>query len=392
MNALSSRHVRLHEWSRITVFCLVFTGAACSAGEGDGGAKASPTPQGAPVRVAVAEREDVPVTLRAVGMVEAGASVEIRPQVSGEVARIGFEEGGYVKRGDLLVELDRRPFAAALDEARGRLARDRADAAFAEAEVRRRKTLLEEEVVPRADYESYEARAKAARAGVVAEEAAVRRAELELAYCSIHAPIDGRLGERRVDPGDVVKAQETVLAHVAQTRPVRVAFSVPQRELPEIRRRAAAGELAVEARPPEGEAIGGGRLDFIDNVIDPASGTIGLKASFANDDEVLWPGQSVRVVLTLAVREQAVVIPSRAVAKGQDGDFVFVVGRDGRAGRRPVELAESHGDRVAVASGVEAGETVVVEGQLRLVDGSPVAVLDEPGAAGARDASEERAS
>ena len=344
-----------------------------------GGGAAERTNDSAPVPVTVAPavQKDAPVSLRAIGNVTAYSTVSLKAQVEGRVARVYFAEGQEVKRGDLLFALDARPFEAALRQAEANLARDRAQAETARVEAGRFARLVKEGVVSQDEYDQAHARAASLEAAVVADQAAVESARIQLQYCSIASPIDGRIGEILVHEGNVVKANETVLAVINQLRPIYVEFAVPQQELDEIRTRMAGGELPVEAfRPADEDHPVVGALSFINNTVDTTSGTVLLKAVFPNANEDLWPGQFVTVTLRLATRHDAVMIPSRAVQTGQDGKFVFVVQPDGAVASRPVSVGQTVGEEVVVEQGLAAGEQVVTEGQLRLAPGVRVQVKE----------------
>src|SRR5438094_6770304 len=345
-----------------------------------GGGAAERTNDSAPVPVTVAPavQKDAPVSLRAIGNVTAYSTVSLKAQVEGRVARVYFAEGQEVKRGDLLFALDARPFEAALRQAEANLARDRAQAENARVEADRFARLVKEGVVSRDEYDQAHARATSLEATVPDDQAAVESARIQLQYCSIASPIDGRIGEILVHEGNVVKANETVLAVINQLRPIYVEFAVPQQELDEIRTRMAGGELPVEAfRPADEDHPVVGALSFINNTVDTTSGTVLLKAVFPNANEDLWPGQFVTVTLRLATRHDAVMIPSRAVQTGQDGKFVFVVQPDGTVASRPVSVGQTVGEEVVVEQGIAAGEQVVTEGQLRLAPGVRVQVKEE---------------
>jgi multidrug efflux system membrane fusion protein len=329
------------------------------------------------VTVAAAVQRDAPVTLRAIGNVAAYSTVSLKAQVEGRVARVYFAEGQEVKRGDLLFALDARPFEAALRQAEGNLARDRAQAENARVEADRFARLMKEGVVSQDEDDQAHARAASLDATVTADQAAVESARIQLQYCSIASPIDGRIGQILVHEGNVVKANETEMAVINQLRPIYVEFSVPQQELDTIRARMAGGELPVEALRPAAEDPVAGTLSFINNTVDTASGTVLLKAVFPNANEELWPGQFVTVALRLATRHDAVMVPSRAVQTGQDGKFVFVVQPDGTVASRPVSVGQSVGQDVVIEQGVTAGEQVVTEGQLRLAPGVRVQVKEE---------------
>jgi multidrug efflux system membrane fusion protein len=328
-----------------------------------------------PVTVATAVRRDVPRNLRAIGTVEPYATVAVKAQVEGQLARVTFIEGQEVKRGDLLFLIDPRPFEAALAQAKANLARDKAEASNADVEAGRFVELLRQGVASKQEHDQARTRSASMAAAAKADAAAVVRAELELEYCTIRSPIDGRMGKQLVHQGNVVKPNETTLAVINQIRPVYVELSVPQQELAEVRKQMARGPLAVEAAPPaEGSPAAHGELTFVNNTVDPTTGTVMLRALFQNDDETLWPGQFVDVSLTLSTSHDVVVVPARAVQTGQAGKYVFVVKPDKSAELRPVVPGLELAGDVVVESGLEAGEQVVTDGQIRLAPGLAVVV------------------
>jgi multidrug efflux system membrane fusion protein len=343
----------------------------------------------------------VPYQVAAVGIVQASATVSVKSQMAGEIHEVHFTEGRDVKRGDLLFTVDPRPFEAALrqaeaalgqrqaevSQARANLARDLAQQEWAQVQERRYKALLDRELIAREQYEQIRTNASAmeatvrairaaeenARAAATAAQAAVDNARLQLAYTRIHAPIDGRTGNLLVQRGNVVKANEdNPLVVIAQVRPIHVSFGVPEHYLAAIKRFQAAGTLRMEARVPN-QASTAGALTFVNNTVDPSTGTIQLKATFENTDNVLWPGQFVETTLTLA-SETAVVVPSQAIQAGQQGPFVFVVKPDLRVESRKVAPGRRLERETIVTSGLAAGERVVTDGQLRLVPGAKVEI------------------
>ncbi len=332
-----------------------------------------------PVRVAVAAIKAVPVQLQAIGTVEAYATVSIKSRVDGQLVGVHFREGQDVKKGDLLFTIDPRPFQVALREVQARLERDIALADKAELDAQRYAELVAQNHVSRDKYEQFRSNAEALRALVAADRANVDRARLQLEYCTIRAPLSGRTGRLLVDEGSQIKAADDKggMVEIAQIMPIHVAFAVPQQHLAEITARMAAGPLSVEAviagTPPLNRT---GRLGFLDNKVNSQTGTIMLKAEFANTDRTLWPGQFVTAVLTLTTRPDAVVIPAVAIQVGQEGRFVFVVKPDGTVESRPVTAGMSVGDDTVIENGLAPGETVVTEGQLRLVPGARVQVKD----------------
>ena len=350
--------------------------SACSRGEGKAAAAGRPVP----VRAAKAVEKDVPVEIRAVGKIVSSDSVAIRAQVGGTLVAAHFTEGQAVKKGDLLLEIDRRPFQAALSEAAARLAQDRARAENARADAARYAELVEKEFVTRQQYEAAKSNAAALDAQVAADEAAVERARLNLAYASIRAPISGRTGRLLVHPGNVVSAgSPEALVTIEQVRPVFAEFAVPERHLAVLRAREGSPP-GVRVSTARGGAPVEGVLAFVNNAVDPATGTILLKARIPNEDEALWPGQLVDVSLRIAERARAVVVPSSAVASGQKGDYAYVVTADKKAQLRQVVVEQAGETEVVVTKGIDPGEVVVTEGQLKLRPDAPVEVLDEKAA------------
>jgi multidrug efflux system membrane fusion protein len=286
--------------------------------------------------------------------------------------RIAFTEGEDVRQGDLLFVIDPRPFETALEAAKAAWDRDKAKATSAEAEARRYAGLVERGYVTKQQYDDARAGAEAAAATARADSAAVEAAGLDLAYCTIRAPISGRTGSVPVKQGSLIKANaDEPLVVIQQMKPALVRFTVPERSLARIRNHSSEAPLRARAiLPSDTTRAFEGVLSFFDNAVDPNTGTILLKASFPNEDAALWPGQFVDVFLDLEVRSGAVVAPPQAIQEGPQGSFVWVVGADSTAHPRPVVLGPRSGDVVVVEEGLQAGETVVVDGQLRLTKGA----------------------
>ncbi len=354
---------------------LLAAAVACSRTEGKAAARA------VPVRAAAAIEKDVPVELRAVGKIVSSQSVAIRPQVSGALVAVHFTEGQTVRKGDLLLEIDRRPFEAELLEARARLAQDEVRAENARADATRYDGLVEKEFVTRQQFDAAKATAAALEAQVAADRAAVERAQLNLAYATIRAPTSGRTGRILVHPGNLVSAgAPEPLVTIEQVKPVFAEFSVPERNLAVLRaRRDVPPRVRIRTSGAADEVEGA--LAFVNNAVDPTTGTILLKARFDNEDEILWPGQIVDVRIRVSERAKAVVVPSGAVSSGQQGEYAYVVGPDHKAQLRLVEVAQAGDAETVIAKGISAGELVVTEGALKLRPDATVEVLQDRAAA-----------
>lgn len=324
-----------------------------------------------PVTVATVTQKTVPVQVRAIGSVEAYSTVTVKSQVDGEIERVYFKEGQDVKTDDLLFAIDARPFEAKLKQAEASLARDIAQAKNAQAQADRYTKLFQDGIVSKEQYDQFHTNADALDAAVRADKAAIENARIDLGYCTVRSHIAGRTGSLMVHQGNVVKANDATLVVINQITPVYVDFSVPEQYLAEIKRHMATGKLKVEAIITHDEQHPlQGTLTFVNNAVDSGTGTILLKGTFANSERRLWPGQFVNVVLTLAQRPNAVVVPSQAVQTGQSGQYVFVVKSDLRVDSRPVALGSSLGGETVIEQGLRPGETVVTDGQLRLVPGA----------------------
>jgi multidrug efflux system membrane fusion protein len=366
-------------------------------------------PPAMPVTMATAERQAVPQELQAIGTVEPFSNVQVKAQVAGELKTVHFREGQNVNPGDLLFEIDPRPYADALNQAQAAVERDRALMAQAEANVsrdeaqlrnaetdaRRQQELVKAGIVARSVYDTsrtaadvYKESARAdraaitsARANLAADEAALEKAKLDLSFCEIRSPIAGRTGNVLVQAGNYVKgAGDTTLVVINQLQPIFVSFSVPEQQLAVVRRLGEGHRLGVRAgaKDEPGRQVEG-VLTVIDNTVDATTGMIRLKATFANAERVLWPGQFVNVTLTLEARKDAVVVPSEAVQAGQKGSFVYVVKADQSVEARVVKTGAMAGNKIVIEDGVQAGETVVTDGQLLLAPGVHVFALPAGG-------------
>ncbi len=349
------------------VLLLVLAASCTRAGEERQG------PPPATVEVAQARQASVPVTVEAIGTVQARSVVEVKSQVEGQVAAILFREGDRVEAGAPLFEIDRRPFELALRTAQAALGRAREQAVLAEREAERAQVLERQGAAATQLVQQREAARATAQADVRSAQAAVEAAALELEWTRIAAPLGGRTGSVEVDVGDLVQANgEQPMVTIRETQPIEVRFTVPATELPRIRERVAGGAPVEVLALEQGSAAQpvAGHLTFVDNAIDEASGTIALQATFGNEDERLWPGAFVNVQMRLGTIEGAVVVPSVAVQRGQEGEYVFVVGADDRVQQRPVRTGARTDDLVQITRGVKPGEAVVTEGQLRLFPGA----------------------
>lgn len=328
-----------------------------------------------PVLVAKAVRKTVPEELHAIGSVEAHSSVQIKAQVGGIVTKVLFHQGQDVKKGQILFTIDPRPFQAALLKTQADLAKDQAQMAQAKADYNRYAYLLKTHVGSRQQYDQALATYKALQASVAADKAAIDTAKLNLSYTQIRSPIDGRTGSLMMYAGNLVKANaDTAMVVVNQVRPVYVDFSVPEQHLDQIRGHMAEHPLSVYVNVPGQQEKERGDLTFIDNEVNNTTGTILLKGTFPNADEKLWPGQFVTVTLVLKTLPDQVLVPSQAVQTGQQGSYVFVVGPKSKAEMRKVAVGATINGQTVIEHGIKPGETVVTDGQLRLVPGATVTI------------------
>lgn len=333
-------------------------------------------PPPAPVAVAKSQLKTVPVQIRAVGNVRAYETVAVRPRVSGEIKEKHFDEGDFVKKGDELFTIDPLPYKTVLDQAKALEQRDRAILKGAEAALKRGLDLRPSALAAE-ELEKLRTEVARARATLIASEAAVKTAELDFGFTTIYSPIDGLTGKILITPGNIVTANEAApLVVINQIWPISVVFAVPEHQLGEIKRQRQrqGGVLPVEAHIRGEKVTPRGELTFNDNEVNAMTGTIQLRANFANDDQLLWPGKFVEVVVTLAQRESSVTVPASAVQEGQSGPFVFVVKADSTAEIRPVQVAFTHQGETVIAKGLAADEIVVTDGHLRVAPGSKLAV------------------
>jgi multidrug efflux system membrane fusion protein len=370
--------------SAFILFCL-FGAVSCSkpvsgdgapAAGGGGSAGRGRGDAAVPVATALAAEKPMPVEVTTVGTAEPYSTVEVRPQVTGQLLTVDFAEGADVQKGQLLFTIDARPFEVALRQAEAARDKDSANAANAEAMRTRNEQMLKNRLISQADYDTSVANVAALKATIAADNAAVDNAKLQLQYTKITAPVAGRTGALLVNQGSLVRnADTTPLVVLKQLAPIRVAFAVPGQYLTQIRAGQSRKPLGVVARTSGDDAkTSTGEVSFIDNAIDQMTGTIRLKGTFANTDHRLWPGDLVQVTLELAIDPRAVVVPATAVQNGQQGQYVFLVGKDSTVSMRPVTVSRTSGNDAVLASGIKAGDEVVTDGQLRLVPGARISV------------------
>jgi multidrug efflux system membrane fusion protein len=326
------------------------------------------------VGVATAASKPVPVEFGTIGTVTTFATVALKSRIDGEIMDVHLRDGQDVKAGDLLFTIDSRAIRAQLEQAQANLARDQALLISAQREVERQNSLVKKNFASKQAVDQARASADSLAATVQADQAAVDAVKVQLSYTEIRAPIDGRAGAVNLPRGNMVKANDSgSLVVLNQLRPIYIAFALPQRQLPRVRQAMASDPLTVSATIPgdTGPPLTGD-LTFVDNAVDPTTGTIQLRATFDNDETRLWPGQFVNVTLTLSVEQAAIVVPDAAVQQGQSGAYVFVVRPDSTVEMRPIVVDRSLAGESVISSGLAAGESVVVEGQLRLAPGMKV--------------------
>jgi multidrug efflux system membrane fusion protein len=388
--------------------------AAKSDAPGGGGGRGGGRGRGGdvPVTVAKASTRDVPVEIQVIGNVEAYSTITVKALVGGQLTNVYFKEGDFVRKGEKLFDIDRRPLEAAYNQAvaniardqaallqaQANMARDEANAKYQDSQAKRYGELFTAGVISKDQEEQMRAGADAsaqavnadqaaiasARAAIGASTATAENAKVQLSYTTIYSPIDGRTGNLTVKQGNVVTANNMDMMTINQVEPIYVTFSVPESQLGAIKKYMALGSLSVRSRPQDADTADEerGALTFVDNTVDMTTGTIKLKGTFPNTDHKLWPGQFVRVTLRLTTQTNAVVVPNQAIQTGQAGAFVYVVKEDKTVETRPVVAGARVGQDMVVDQGISPGETVVIEGQLRLAPGSRVVVRDSSGGGG----------
>jgi membrane fusion protein, multidrug efflux system len=325
-------------------------------------------PAAVPVSVATVLQQTVPFRLQAIGNVEAFSTVAVKARVDGQIIEVGFKEGEEVPKGRVLFKIDPRPYEAALRQAEANHLRDTAQMEQARSQEKRYQELLQKNFVSKEAYAQIRTNADTAEAVTLGSRAALDNARLNLEYCTIRSPIEGYPGKIQIQMGNLVKANDVnPLVVINQVRPIYVNFSVPESRLVEVRQHMTAGPLTVSALASGSEkAAATGALIFVDNAVDPSTGTIRMRARFPNKDNALWPGQFVNVSMRLYEQADAIVIPSQAVQTGPEGQYVYVVGEDMAVDLRKIKVLRTDGDRTIVATGLAKGERVVTQGQLRL--------------------------
>ncbi|HKW37290.1 MAG TPA: efflux RND transporter periplasmic adaptor subunit [Burkholderiales bacterium] len=348
----------------VAIALFTYFGAEIRANE----RKAPKGPPAIPVTVESVAQETVPFRIQAIGNVEAYSTVAVKARVDGQIVQVGFKEGEEVRKGQLLFKIDPRPFEAALRQAEANALRDTAASEQARSQERRYQDLLEKNFVSKEAYAQIRTNATTAEATARASQAALDNAKLNVEYCAITSPIEGYAGKIQIQLGNLVKANDVnSLVVINQVHPIYVNFSVPEQRLAEVREHMASAPLAVDALAPGSDrSAASGVLIFVDNAVDPSTGTIRLRARFPNKENALWPGQFVGVSVRLFEQPDAIVIPSTAVQTGPEGQYVYVVGDDMLANVRKIEVQRTEGDHTIVASGLAKGERVVTRGQLRL--------------------------
>ena len=347
-------------------------------GQGRGQAQGKPSAQAVPVVVGQVALKNLPIEVTAIGNVEAYSTVSIKAQVSGQLVEAPFEQGDFVHKGQVLFKIDEQPYQTELERAEAALARDKALAASGAVQAERYKKLLEQGIAPVQQVETFVTAADAAQALVKSDEAAVKAAQLNLGYCTITAPIDGRTGSVMVQPGNLVRAGDVAMVVINQINPIYVNFTVPQSYLPELKSNMAKDKLKVMVTVPDDNGPPEeGALVFLDNAVEPTTGTIRLRAAFENTHNRLWPGLFVSAVLRLSEQVNAMVVPAGAVTVGPDGQFVYVVKADLTVESRKVVTNRTIAGAAVIEQGLRAGETVVTDGQLRLVPGSRVSITNK---------------
>src|SRR5215472_13398915 len=347
-------------------------------------ARAQTPPPGIPVTAGTVAIEDVPVFLHGIGTVQAYNSVAIKSRVDGQIVKVEFKEGQDIKEGDLLFQIDPRAYQAALEQAQAAKQKDEANLVGAQTDLERYEKLLTPGWQTRQSYDQQKAQVAQLQAAIKGDEAQINTAKINLGYTDIRSPIDGRLGARLVDKGNIVHANDnTPLVMINELKPIFVSFTLPQETLDDIQENNKKAPLVVRAFSGDGKKeLAQGKLTLIDNMIDQATGTIHLKARFDNDDERLWPGEFVNLRLILSTHKGVATVPQQTVQVGPNGYYAYVIKPDNTVERRAVDVASMQDGLVVIGKGLAVGDQVVVDGQFRLTEGARVRILPKTGAAG----------
>ena len=357
----------------LPLFVLQMTASGCNRANPQAAGSQMPPPL---VSVAKAQAQDVPVYLDEIGKSYAFESVTVTPQVGGRITERQFQDGADLAKGQLLFVIDPRPYQAQLDSAKGALAQAKAALELAKVEFARSSELFNSKVTAKQDYDTKRSTVEADQAQVESAEGALETAQLNLEYCYIHSPIEGRAGARLVDVGNVVQSNTTALLLIQRLDPIYADFTITERDLPNVQKEMTRGTLKTFVRLPSDpdEHARGGKLTFLDNTVQNGTGTVVLRATISNPDHHFWPGQFVNVRLVLATQKGAVLIPNQATQISQNGPFVYVVKSDNTADLRLVTLGQRQGDNIVVSQGVAPGENVIVAGQMTVAPNSEVRV------------------
>jgi multidrug efflux system membrane fusion protein len=379
MTSISDARARLRPRSLSSAVAPTFFVTAILGLVGCARQQAAPPPTAAvSVVVGKVSQDTVPVQITAIGNVESYSTVSIKAQVSGELVGVHFAEGDFVHKGQLLLEIDPRPYQAVLAQAQAALARDKAVAANNRAQALRESKLLEAGIVPAQEAEGVVSTADASDAVVNADNAAIDTAQINLEFCKIYSPIEGRTGILALKAGNLVKVADVPILVINQLDPIFVNFTVPQQYLPDIKKFMAQQTLRVSAIVPNDSGPPMlGTLTFVDNAVDTTTGTIHLRATFANAQNRLWPGLYVNILLTLSQQAHATVVPAHAIVPGQNGQLVYVLKGDNTVEARAVVSSRTVQDEAVIDKGLQPGETIVTDGQSLLVPGTKVAIKNQ---------------
>jgi membrane fusion protein, multidrug efflux system len=345
-----------------------------SAGQTDAANRQSKAPAPIPVTVQTIQKSDFPVYLNGLGTVQPYNTVTVRSRVDGQVVRVGFRQGQMVKEGDVLVEIDPRPFQAALEQAQAKKAQDEANLKNAQLDLKRYSTLAVQDYASRQQLDTQQAMVDQLTAQIKGDQASIDNAQTQLSYATIHSPLSGKTGFRLIDPGNIVHASDqTGIVTIVKLQPISVVFTAPEEDVGQINKALAAGTVPVIAMSSDGtKVLAKGHLALVDNQVDQASGTIHMKATFQNEDNVLWPGLSVATRLLVDTQKNVLAVPTDAIQHGPNGLYAYVVGKDNKVEPHDVKVGDQDSAQTVVADGLASGDRVVTAGQYRLTEGAVV--------------------